>query len=218
MVRVINVTLPKERLKLQEWIIQIMNQFGYFGIFLLIAVENIFPPIPSEIILTFGGFMTTYSNLNAFGVVVAATIGSVMGAVVLYKVGRFFTAERLEHWLDGRWGHILHFKKGDVTRACGWFDRHGKVTVFFCRCVPILRSLISIPAGMAKMEIGLFLLLTTCGSLVWNTVLVYLGVAAGASWENIIRYIDIYSTLTVVFLGVITLAFITFFLKKRLRK
>ncbi|MGE5632225.1 MAG: DedA family protein [Caulobacteraceae bacterium] len=202
---------------MQEWVIQVLNQFGYIGILLLIAIENIFPPIPSEIILTFGGFMTTYSHLNIWGVITAATAGSVLGAIALYEIGKLFKPERLERWMDGRWGHILHLKKGDVIRACGWFDRRGKSTVFFCRCVPIVRSLISIPAGMAQMEMGLFLLLTTVGSLIWNTTLVYLGVAAGASWENIIRYMNVYSIITVVLLGVIILIFCVIFFNKRFK-
>lgn len=200
---------------MQEWIIQIMNHFGYIGIFLLIAVENIFPPIPSEIILTFGGFMTTYSHLNTWGVIAVATAGSVSGAIVLYEIGKIFTPERLERWLDGRWGFILHLKKGDVTRACRWFELRGKTAVLVCRCVPIVRSLISIPAGMAKMRMGLFLLLTAAGSLVWNAVLVYLGFAAGESWGIIIKYMDTYSIITVVVLGVITLILGVVFFKKR---
>ena len=168
---------------MQDWIIQIMNQFGYAGILLLIALENIFPPIPSEVILTFGGFMTTYTYLNVGGVIAAATVGAVLGAIVLYGVGSIFTPERLEHWLDGKWGRILHLKKEDINKAFGWFERRGKTAVLLCRCVPIVRSLISIPAGMSKMKMPMFLLLTTIGSLVWNTVLVYLGVVAGESWE-----------------------------------
>lgn len=202
---------------MQGWIIQIMNHYGYIGILLLIAIENIFPPIPSEIILTFGGFMTTYSHLNAWGVIASATAGSILGAIVLYGAGRIFTPERLEGWLDGRWGRILHLKKSDVAKAFGWFDRRGKSTVFFCRCVPIVRSLISIPAGMAKMKMGLFLLLTAAGSLIWNTVLVYLGAAAGASWETIVGYTNTYSTITVAVLIVIIFISGIVFFKKRIK-
>jgi membrane protein DedA with SNARE-associated domain len=203
---------------MQDWIIQIMNQFGYIGILLLIALENIFPPIPSEVILTFGGFMTTYTNLNVWGVIVSATAGSVLGAIVLYEVGSIFTPERLERLLDGRWGHLLHLNKEDVNKAFGWFDHRGKMTVLLCRCVPIVRSLISIPAGMAKMKMSMFLLLTTVGSLVWNTVLVYLGVAAGASWGIIIKYMDTYSILTLLVLTVIALILCAIFIKKRFHK
>ncbi len=202
---------------MQEWIIQIMDQFGYVGISFLIAAENLFPPIPSEIILTFGGFMTTYSGLSVWGVILAATVGSLLGAVILYWVGRVFKPERLEGWLDGRLGRILHLKKGDVTRATEWFDRKGRVAVFLCRCVPIVRSLISVPAGISKMNFGLFLLLTTAGSLIWNTVLVYLGVVAGASWELILKYTDTYTTITIVVLGIILVVLAGIFFLKRFK-
>lgn len=200
---------------LQEWILEIMNQFGYLGVFLLIAIENIFPPIPSEVILTFGGFMTTYSDMQIWAVVIAATLGSIAGALVLYGVGRYLSPQRLEQWLDGWIGKVLHFKKGDISSACSWFEKHGNGAVFFCRCVPIVRSLISIPAGMASMPLGLFLILTALGSLIWNTVLVWLGAAAGASWELIVGYIGTYSTVTLAVL-VLAAAIVGFiFLKKR---
>jgi membrane protein DedA with SNARE-associated domain len=202
---------------LQEWIIQIMDRFGYIGIALLIALENIFPPIPSEVILTFGGFMTTYTKLTVWGVIIASTIGSVLGAVVLYWIGRSLTPERLEYWLEGRWGRILRLKKGDVARAKGWFERHGKRAVFFCRCIPLIRSLISIPAGMAKMKMWLFLLLTIAGSFVWNSALIYLGAALGASWEIIISYTNIYAIIALSVLGVILLVFAIIYFKKRSR-
>lgn len=96
---------------MQDIIISIMNQFGYLGIALLIAIENIFPPIPSEVILTFGGFMTTISDMKIWGVILSATIGSVLGAVILYSLGRWLNPQRLERWLDGRFGRIFHLKK-----------------------------------------------------------------------------------------------------------
>ncbi|MEM1484242.1 DedA family protein [Oscillospiraceae bacterium PP1C4] len=200
---------------MQNWIVEIMNQFGYIGILFLIAVENIFPPIPSEVILTFGGFMTTYSNMNVWGVIAVATVGSVLGAIILYGVGRLLSPERLECWLNGKIGRMLHFKAGDVTKACLWFEKRGKSTVFFCRCIPIVRSLISIPAGMARMGMWLFLLLTTAGSLVWNIILVYLGVVAGASWELIVGYMDTYSIITLGVLCAAALVVAAVFFKKR---
>jgi len=109
---------------MQDWIISFMNQFGYLGIALLIAIENIFPPIPSELILTFGGFMTTYTNMNIWIVILFATIGSVTGAIVLYGVGRLLPTEKMER-LIGRWGHVLGLKKEDVKRTEGWFIRRG---------------------------------------------------------------------------------------------
>ncbi len=205
----------KEVLYLQEWILETINQFGYLGVFLLIAVENVFPPIPSEVILTFSGFMTTHSELRVWGVIITATLGSLLGALILYGVGRILSPERLERWLDGWVGKLLRFKKGDILSACKWFEKHGNGAVFFCRCVPIVRSLISIPAGMANMRMGLFLLLTTAGSLVWNTILVWLGVVAGASWELIVGYIGAYSTITLLVLAGAGLAVAAWYFKKR---
>lgn len=204
---------------MQNWIIQIMNQFGYVGIAMLIAIENIFPPIPSEVILTFGGFMTTYTSMNIWGVIIFATIGSVLGAIVLYGVGRCFTPEKLEQWLDGKWGKILHFKKEDVTKATNWFSKRGKPTVFFCRFIPIVRSLISIPAGIARMNMITFLILTTAGTFIWNAVLVYMGVIAGASWEKIVSYMNTYSMIAVIVIVILAIiAGILFYRKRFLQK
>lgn len=203
---------------MQSWIIDIMNQFGYAGITLLIAIENIFPPIPSEVILTFGGFMTTYTALTIWGVIASATLGSLLGAVVLYGVGRVLSPERLGKLLDGGIGKILRLNKGDIEKACGWFNQKGKITVLFCRCVPVIRSLISIPAGMSKMKWPIFLIYTTLGSLVWNILLVYLGVFAGASWENIVTGTDIYTKITVIVLAAAFLVAAFIFLKKKTNK
>jgi membrane protein DedA with SNARE-associated domain len=187
---------------MQEWIINFMNQFGYFGIALLIAIENIFPPIPSELILTFGGFMTTYTSMNIWLVALFATIGSVAGAVVLYGVGLMLPAEKLE-WITGKWGHVLGLKKGDMKRAKSWFVRRGTSTVFFCRFIPIVRSLISIPAGMARMRRGKFLLYTAFGTAIWNVALVFLGAFAGTGWERILQYMDAYSYVSLIFMAII---------------
>ena len=116
---------------MQEFIIQIMNQFGYFGIFFLIALENIFPPIPSEVILLFGGFMTTYTKLNLFGVVIASTLGSLLGAIVLYFVGKILNKERLKKIVNGKIGKVLRLKASDIDKADHWFDTKGNKTVFF---------------------------------------------------------------------------------------
>lgn len=203
---------------MKDMIVNLMNQYveyGYLVIALLILIENVFPPIPSEVILTLGGFMTTYTNLNVWGVIIFATIGSILGAFVLFGVGRLLSAERLAKLLDGRIGKVLHFKKDDVFKACDWFNNRGKATVLICRCVPIVRSLISIPAGMANMNFWLFLLFTTIGSFLWNIVLVHLGVYAGASWEKIVSGTDVYQTITVVILGIAAVALIIWYIRKR---
>jgi len=200
---------------MQEIIIQIMNRFGYIGICLLILVENVFPPIPSEVILTFGGFMTTQSQMSILGVVLVSTIGSVLGAIVLYLVGRLINKDVIERWLDGKVGKILRFKREDVEKANSWFEKRGKLTVLFCRCIPIVRSLISIPAGMSKMAFLPFILLTTLGSAVWNTVLVVLGHVAGNSWEKISHVIDKFSDVILILLIVVIVGFFIYDFNKK---
>lgn len=191
-----------------------MNEFGYMGVMFLIALENIFPPIPSEVILTFGGFMTTTSNLSIFGVIMSATAGSVIGAVVLYIIGLQLDVERLEKIVN-RWGHILRLTTNDIHKADAWFDKYGPWTVFFCRFIPLIRSLISIPAGMSNMKFVLFLVLTTFGTLIWNIVLVFLGASVGASWEVIVEYMDVYSNAVYVILALFLIILIFIFVKKR---
>lgn len=172
---------------MEQFIVNVMEDFGYPGMALLIAVENLFPPIPSEVILTFGGFLTTRTALDVWWVVAWATLGTVAGALALYGVGRALGGERMRALLAGPWGKRLGFDAEAAARAAGWFEKKGAKTVLFCRCVPILRSLISIPAGMARMNLVRFLLYTTAGSLVWNAALVHLGAAAGESWALLAR-------------------------------
>lgn len=202
---------------MENWILQLMEQFGYFGVFFLILVENIFPPIPSEVILTFGGFMTSRTSLTLLGVIFFATLGSLLGAIVLYWIGRLLDIERMEKIVE-RWGYILRLKKEDIHKANQWFDRYGIWTVFFCRMVPVLRSLISIPAGMNHMDMGVFLFFTTIGTLIWNTILVGLGAYLGESWEIIVYYMDIYSNIVyalLVILFIIGMVYFFHFKRKR---
>lgn len=199
---------------MQEWIINIMNQFGYLGIALLIAIENVFPPIPSELILTFGGFMTTYTTMNIWLVALFATIGAVIGSFVLYSIGLLLPVEKIEYIID-RWGHVLGLKKEDVKKAEIWFDKRGTSTIFFCRFIPIVRSLISIPAGMAKMKKSTFFLYTILGTAIWNIVLTYLGAIAGASWERIVEYMDTYSYIALVVFAALGLGVLAWLFKRR---
>ena len=191
-----------------------MEQFGYLGVAFLIMIENLFPPIPSEVILTFGGFMTTTTELNIPLMIVAATIGAVVGAAILYGIGTLLDVERLDKIVD-KYGNILRITHADIHKADSWFDRYGFWTVFFCRFVPLIRSLISLPAGMANMNFGLFLLFTTIGTVIWNTVLIYLGAAVGSQWETIVHYMDIYSNVAYVILGIIGIAVIIWYIRKR---
>lgn len=201
---------------MQEIIVALMNRFGYWGIMLLIAVENIFPPIPSEVILTFGGFMTTYTSLNVTGVILFSTLGSLLGAIVLYGIGRIFNKERLMKIVSGRIGKILRLKAQDIESAERWFEKRGNGAVFFCRFVPIVRSLISIPAGMSGMALVPFFLYTTAGSLIWNTVLVVVGSIVGENWGRVVATMDMYSHITLIVLVIVFVSLVGgFYYKKK---
>ena len=177
-----------------DFILNVMESFGYIGICFLIALENIFPPIPSEVILTFGGFLTTYSNLGPLGVIISATIGSLIGAIVLYYLGYFFS-DKLEKL----------FKMDDIKKANNWFKEKGYKAVLYCRFVPIVRSLVSIPAGINKMNMLIFLLYTSIGTIIWNTVLVYAGVFLGDNWSYFAGVISRYSKVVLVFIILVIL-------------
>lgn len=199
---------------MDSWLTDIMNQFGYWGVAFLITLENVFPPIPSEVILTFGGFMTKSTELTITGVVIAATIGSVLGALILYYIGRMLDVERLERMVD-RWGYILRLTKDDVHKANDWFKKIGPWAVFLCRFIPLIRSLISVPAGMSKMNIWSFTALTIIGTLIWNIVLVNLGAALGLNWEKIVAVMDTYSNITYAVIALVFVAGCIYFVKSR---
>lgn len=202
---------------MEAWITEITEKFGYFGILLLIALENVFPPIPSEVILTFGGYLTTTTDLTVTGVVIYSTLGSVLGAVILYGIGVIIDIQKIEKIVN-RWGHILRLTTDDIHKANGWFEKYGVWTIFFCRLVPLIRSLISLPAGMSHMNFGVFLLFTTLGTLIWNIILVNIGAAVGGSWETIVHYMDIYSNIVYAILALLIILFVVIFIRKRLRK
>lgn len=200
--------------KMETWIQKVMEDFGYVGVFLLIMLENLFPPIPSEVILTFGGFMTTFTDLTVTGVIMASTLGSVAGAIILYGIGLLLDVERLVKIAD-RYGRFLRLTRNDIYKADAWFDRYGFWTVFFGRFVPVVRSLISIPAGMSNMRFWLFILLTTLGTLVWNTVLVHVGAAVGDNWTKIVEVMGVYSNIVYAVIALVFIGMVVRFIRKK---
>ncbi|MBD7908734.1 DedA family protein [Sporosarcina gallistercoris] len=186
---------------MEGWIMELLAEYGYYGVLALILVENLFPPIPSELILTFSGFLVASHGLSMGWMIVAATTGSVIGAMMLYGIGMFLDVPRLERLTD-RYGRWLRLKRKDIRRADAWFHKYGPWTVLICRVIPLVRSLISIPAGMSGMNFPLFILLTTLGSLVWNSVLIFTGVKLGSHFESVIRYMDIYSNVVYILIGI----------------
>lgn len=199
---------------MEELITSLISNYGYLAIFALIAIENIFPPIPSEIILTLGGFLVIQSSLGFSQVVFWATLGSTIGAFILYYVGYILQPARFEKLLCSPQAQKLGFKYQEIEKAQHWFDQNGKITVFLCRLVPVIRSLISIPAGMNKMPMLAFLSYTIAGSLLWNLILVYIGTLLGENWAMISTYIDRYALIILV-IGII--GALIFFLKKNKR-
>ena len=166
-----------------QWATDVIDAIGLVGVAFLVALENIFPPIPSELILLLAGFNVSEGRFGLVGGVVAATVGSVIGAYFLYGIGRLVQDERLERFLAGI-GRVIGLKKTDVHKGFVWFERHGTKVVLFGRLVPVVRSVVSIPAGSDKMPLARFTLLTAAGSLVWNTVWVSVGWGLGDQWEK----------------------------------
>lgn len=200
---------------MHKWIIFLMSKYGYLGVFFLILMENIFPPIPSEVILLLGGFMTTYTGLNMGLMILFASFASLLGAIILYMVGFILNKDKLKKLVGGRVGKILHFKESDIDASCKSFDRKGSKSVFISRFIPIVRSLISIPAGVCKMNFGKFLILTFLGSLGWNTILIYLGSIFGSNYPVILFYLSKYKKIVIV---IIVLYFVVWFYKRKVKK
>ena len=191
-------------------LLRLLSRFGYPGMFLLLTIESIFPPIPSEVVLTFGGFMTEHTSLTLTGMVIAATAGSTAGAMLLYLAGRLIPLERLERILSKRWIQKIGFKAEDLKKTLNWFDKHENTAVLIGRCVPVIRSLISIPAGMTRMPLAGFLIRMVIGSSVWNLLLLSLGKKAGSSWYQITAVFERYSIVIVTILLLALLLYVAY--------
>jgi len=162
----------------------VMDALGEIGVGALVLAENVFPPIPSEVVLPLAGYLASRGRMDLTLVIVAATVGSVLGALLLYEVGVRTGRARLRRFID--WMPLLEGE--DLDKAESWFARHGQASVLIGRCIPVVRSLISVPAGFAEMPRWRFLVLTTIGSGLWNTVFVVAGYALGEQFSDIERY------------------------------
>ena len=187
---------------LTGWIASVIDALGEVGVGLLVALENIVPPIPSEIVLSMAGYLANAGQINVVLVWVAATVGSVIGALALYALGHVLGEDRLKRWLD----RIPLVDSDDLNTADRWFERHAKGAVLFGRCAPVVRSLVSIPAGANHMRIGLFTLLTTIGSGVWNLIFVGGGYALGSRYDRLEQYSNYfdYAIYAVILLAVVS--------------
>jgi membrane protein DedA with SNARE-associated domain len=176
---------------------RIIDALSYPGITLLIAAESIVPPIPSEAILPMAGFLAASGTFNFFGVLFAATLGSVIGATALYYAGWYLGRTRFLTLID-RYGSKVGVGLNDVQKAEEWFRKYGRVSVLIGRLVPIVRSLVSIPAGFYHMPIGQFLIYTTIGSLVWNTLLIGAGYLLEDHWDRVEPYVEVFQYIVIV--------------------
>ncbi|MET8912173.1 DedA family protein [Micromonospora sp. NPDC004551] len=177
---------PHQFTGLTGWVASVIDSFGAVGVALLVALESIVPPIPSEVVLAMAGYLAAEGRFNVVLIVLAATVGSLLGALVLYWLGAALGEERLKRWLD----HIPLVDREDLEKADRWFERHGRWAVLIGRVVPVVRSLVSVPAGANRMPLGEFILLTTLGSGVWNALIVGAGFALGSRWEQVNQYSD----------------------------
>lgn len=190
-----------------HWAIGLMEILGAPGVAVAIALENLFPPLPSELILPVAGFAASQGTLGLVEVIIWATIGSVVGALALYGIGAWLGRDRMRRLLV----KVPLVSIEDVNRTEAWFDRHGRATVFFGRMIPIFRSLISIPAGVTRMSMWRFIPLTAAGSLIWNTIFIVAGFILGENWEIVEQYAEVLQN--VVIAGVL-IAIIVFIVRR----
>lgn len=195
------------------WVQDVIERLGAVGVALLVILENVFPPIPSEIVLPFAGFVAQRGDGSVIVMIFAATVGAVVGALILYGIAALIGPERLSAFI-ARFGRWFGVKPSDLQRAEQWFDRHAVAAVLLGRCVPLIRSVVSVPAGFRRMRIAPFLLYTAIGSIVWNTALIGAGAILGDQWERVEPYV---ATLQWVVIGLIAV-FVGRFAVSKLRR
>lgn len=193
--------------------VDLMDKLGLLGAAIAVGLDNLFPPIPSEIVLPIAGFAASRGIFTLEGALFATTAGSVIGAVILYWLGRGFGRERAMWVFD----KTPLLKVSDLERTEAWFAKHGSKAVFFGRMVPIFRSVISLPAGVEKMNFWIFLLLTTLGSLIWNSIFVIAGYRLGSDWERVEPYADVFQRIVIVAVLVVVIAFVVVRVRDRRR-
>ncbi|WP_173912837.1 DedA family protein [Acinetobacter sp. Marseille-Q1618] len=188
-------------MKMTEWIISIMEQLGYFGIALLMFLDNVFPPIPSEIIMPSAGLAASQGKLVLTGVIIAGSLGSLIAAALLYWIGHKISQKILFEWVE-RYGKYLFLKSADVEKSLDWFEKYGHRIVFFGRMIPAVRSLISIPAGMSDMPFWKFMLYSGLGTIIWTTFLACVGFYFG---ENQALMHQIFSRVSYIIIAIVVI-------------
>jgi membrane protein DedA with SNARE-associated domain len=196
-----------------SWVTDVVETLGYVGLFLMIALENVFPPIPSEVVLPLAGFLTGQGRMWFPGAVLAATAGSIAGALILYYIG-YVLGEKRVRWLVRRYGKWAMLSEADIDKADDWFDKHDREAVLIGRLFPVVRSLISIPAGIRHMRMGKFLLYTAIGSAVWNATLIGIGWILGDNWDAVEKYVGYLQYLVIL----LVLAAVAWFIYMKLKQ
>jgi membrane protein DedA with SNARE-associated domain len=197
-----------------DWVVLVMRTVGSPGVGLATAVETVFPPLPSELVLPLAGYTASQGYYSLTAAIAWATAGSLVGAVVLYWLGAAWGLERVCATAD----RIPLMRADDVRRAVGWFGRHGRTAVFVGRLVPGVRSLISIPAGVDRMPLLRFCVFTTAGSLVWNAALILAGYELGAQWHVVETYVGGIGNVVYVLLAVVLVVAVARRLRHRVRR
>ncbi|WHT21058.1 DedA family protein [Crossiella sp. CA-258035] len=187
-----------------NWVTDLMTTLGAPGAGLAIALENLFPPLPSEVFLPLAGFTASRGGMSLLAAIIWTTAGSVVGALALYYIGALLGRDRTRAIA----AKLPLVKVADLDRTEAWFARHGYKAVFFGRMIPIFRSLVSVPAGIERMRLGAFLLFTALGSLIWNTVFVLAGYYLGENWTLVETYAGVLSKGVLVVVGVAVLVFV----------
>lgn len=197
-----------------EWITNTMQSLGYVGIGLLMFLENLFPPIPSELIMPLAGFTVAKGNMNFVLAVTAGVMGTMLGALPWYYVGKLVGEENLKR-LANKYGKWIGLSSKDIDKADNWFEKHGGKAVFYGRLVPGVRTLISLPAGISGMPLVAFLLYSTLGTTLWVGLLTYAGYALGDNYELVEQYLGPVSKIVFV---VLVVAFVIWLVMKRKKK
>lgn len=183
--------------KLSEFALTVIGKTGYAGIFILSALESCAIPIPSEVVIPFSGFLSVSGRFNIWLVILVATLANLVGAVALFLIGRFGG-----RWLLEKYGKYVFVHKGDLEKSDYWFSKHGSKAVFWSRMLPVVRTFISLPAGVSKMNVVKFCLLTFLGSLPWNAALAFVGYKAGENWMILERYFRKLDTFIIILIAV----------------
>ena len=184
---------------INNWVQSIIASAGYPGLGLVMVLENLFPPIPSEVIVPFAGYMTFKGHFNLAAVIGVATAGSLVGALILYGLGWWLDESRVRR-LVCYYGRYAMLSEKDLDRALAWFRRYGELTIFFARLVPIVRSVISVPAGLARMSIIRFVGFTALGTGLWSFLLAWAGRTLGANWSLVADFVSRYQDIVMVLL------------------